>query len=110
MSRITGMFFVALGGLAALMALPMAVAGDAATELAEPVRLLAGDKPIDVEVGHAAPFLVDFDGDGTRDLLVGQFGGGKLRVFRNLGTNEDARYDQFEWFQAGDAEGKVPGG
>jgi hypothetical protein len=32
---------------------------------APPVRLEAAGKPIDTEVGHAAPLVVDFDGDGT---------------------------------------------
>ena len=44
----------------------------------EPVRLEAAGKPIDTEIGHAAPFVCDFDGDGLKDLLVGQFGDGIL--------------------------------
>src|SRR5581483_9577431 len=33
-------------------------------ELRPPVRLEAAGKPIDVDVGHAAPFFADLDGDG----------------------------------------------
>ena len=40
-------------------------------ELAKPVRLEAAGKPIDTEIGHAAPFVCDFDGDALKDLLVG---------------------------------------
>lgn len=40
-------------------------------ELATGIKLEAGGAPIDVEVGHAAPYFVDFDEDGTKDLLVG---------------------------------------
>ena len=32
-------------------------------ELAAPVRIEAAGKPIDTAVGHAAPFVGDFDGD-----------------------------------------------
>ncbi|MDE0961344.1 MAG: hypothetical protein OSB09_11260, partial [Planctomycetota bacterium] len=30
---------------------------------APPVRLEANGKPIDVTIGHAAPYIIDFDGD-----------------------------------------------
>jgi len=73
-----------------------------------PVRIQAGGEFIDVEVGHAAPYLYDWDGDGVRDLLVGQFGGGKLRIYRNGGTNEDPAYQTVEWFKTGADFGTVP--
>ena len=60
-------------------------------ELAAPVRLEAEGQPIDTEVGHAAPFVADIDGDGVRDLLVGQFGGGALWIYRNTGTNAEPK-------------------
>ncbi|SVD51510.1 uncharacterized protein METZ01_LOCUS404364, partial [marine metagenome] len=41
-------------------------------KFATPVRIEANGKPIDVTTGHAAPYVYDFDGDGTRDLLVGE--------------------------------------
>src|SRR5262245_27080919 len=51
-----------------------------APDLAAPVALKSGGKVIDVDVGHAAPFLADL-GDGKLSLLIGQFGGGKLRAY-----------------------------
>ncbi len=81
-----------------------------ASEFEPPVRLEAAGKPIDVEIGHAAPYVYDFDGDGKRDLLVGQFGGGKLRIYRNEGTNAAPTYGEPQWFMAGDAVATVPAG
>src|SRR5262245_58207393 len=43
-----------------------------AAKFATPVKIEAKGGPIDVEIGHAAPFYGDFDGDGLNDLLVGQ--------------------------------------
>ena len=73
----------------------------AAQGLEAPFRVEAEGKPIDVEIGHAAPYVYDFDRDGVRDLLVGQFGQGRCRVYKNLGTDAAPKFGKFEWFQAG---------
>jgi len=75
-----------------------------------PVRLEAGGAPIDTEVGHAAPFVGDFDEDGVNDLLVGQFGGGVLWICRNEGTNAAPRLAKPVKFKDGKPEGTVPTG
>jgi hypothetical protein len=80
----------------------------AAQDLAPPVRLEAGGKPINVEIGHAAPYVHDFDGDGVRDLLVGQFGGGKLLIFRNEGSHAEPRFAEGRPFEAGGVVASVP--
>jgi hypothetical protein len=97
-------WMIALMGLNASSGL---VRGD---DLAPPVRLEAGGKPIDTEVGHAAPFVYDWDGDGVRDLLVGQFGGGVLWIFRNEGTNAQPRLAAGVKFKQGAKDGTVPSG
>ncbi len=81
--------------------------GDA---LAEPVRIEAAGKPIDTEVGHAAPCVTDFDGDGVQDLLVGQFGEGACWIFHNEGTNAQPKLAAGVKFQAGGKDGVVPCG
>jgi len=82
--------------------------GLGAVDLRAPVRVEAGGVAIDVEHGHAAPLFADLDGDGLEDLLVGQFGGGKLRVYKNIGLRGAPRFDEFKWFTADGSEGTVP--
>ena len=97
----------------ALLTLALLAAGPPDTpngELLPPVRLQAAGKVIDTEVGHAAPFVADFDGDGVKDLLVGQFGGGVLWVYKNLGTDANPKYAAGVKFKDGGPEGRVPTG
>ena len=79
-------------------------------ELLPPVRLEAGGRPIDTDVGHAAPFVGDWDGDGVQDLLVGQFGGGVLWIFENEGTNARPELAAGKKFKDGEEDGTVPSG
>jgi len=101
-------------------------------ELSAPRLIVADGKPIDVTTGHAAPYVLDFDGDGKRDLLVGEFGdgrfaneelpdglakgwkekgrfaNGRVRIYKNHGTNKKPRYTTFEYLQAGGGDATVP--
>jgi len=81
-----------------------------AQDLASPVRLTAGGEVVDTEVGHSAPYIADFDGDGKRDLLVGQFGGGKLKICRNIGTNQNPEYEPATFFETHGEVVSVPTG
>jgi hypothetical protein len=78
--------------------------------LAPPVRLAVDGEPIDVQTGRAAPWVCDWDGDGRNDLLVGQFGGGKLRIFPNVATAGEPSLGTPIAFLAGGAEGTIPSG
>lgn len=70
--------------------------------LAKPFLVLAKGEPITTVTGHAAPFVVDYDGDGKRDLVVGMFGndgegasGGSARFYRNVGTNRAPKFESY---------------
>ena len=63
-----------------------------AGEFQAPARFKTQGKPIDAPMGNAAPCYGDFDGDGVKDLLVGQFEDGKLKIYRNLGTNRRPKF------------------
>jgi hypothetical protein len=78
-----------------------------AVEFAKPVRMEGGGEPVRVErPGYASPCWADIDGDGKKDLLVGQFSGGKIRFFKNRG---DAKLDAGDWLKADGKVAEVPG-
>jgi hypothetical protein len=81
------------------------------SELAPPVRLEADGKPIDIgtlsKYAHAGPALGDADGDGDRDLLVGDFPG-NFWLFINDGTEKQPRYTSKGKLQAGGKDAKTP--
>ena len=76
----------------------------ASAELAEPIQIEADGKAIDARVGHLVPVAVDWNGDGKKDLLVGQFLGGKIHLYLNKGTDADPKLTDAGELQAG---GKV---
>ncbi len=101
-------------------------------QFAPPERITSSGEPIDVTVGHAAPYLQDFDGDGIRDLLVGEFGKepfpqerlpesyrstsgksggyaqGRLRIYKNYGSEVKPEYRGYEYLKAGDEFASIP--
>lgn len=102
---------VELAGVLALApALPQeaveATAPARTIRLGEPQLLMAGGKPILTETpGYASPAWHDVDGDGRDDLVVGQFAGGKLQVFRSTADG----FAPGTWIHAGGDVAEVPG-
>ncbi len=74
--------------------------GNGLPELAEPLTILADGEPISVDIGHAAPYVYDYNKDGRKDLIVGQFGDGKARIYLNVGTDAEPVFDGFTYLQA----------
>lgn len=67
----------------------------------DPVTVDANGVPINVGYGgNASPFVVDWDGDGKQDLLLGQYSGGNVRFYRNIGTNFAPIFGDFSYLQA----------
>jgi hypothetical protein len=95
--------------LTTLFALSL-LSNPAGSGLAAPFRVRDAQGFIDVGIGHAAPLVTDFDGDGVPDLLVGQFEAGKLRIYKNTGTAKAPKLESFTWFRTGEEEGKIPSG
>ncbi len=91
---------------AALIALaPVAGADD---DLSKPTPVLFGKSQLDVEhSGHAAPFFGDFDGDGRKDLLVGEYYQGRLRIYANSGGKAEPEFADYTIFKDGDRSGCI---
>jgi hypothetical protein len=103
------MFRVGMSALA-LASLVLTASAQSSPELQRPFKVLCGDEPIDTDIGHAAPFVGDLDGDGLLDLLVGQFGQGQLRIYKNAGSKGKPKFDGFKLLTAGGTTGTVPSG
>ena len=50
------------------------------------------------------PCADDWDGDGKKDLLVGQFSSGKINLLLNTGTDNEPRFSSKSFLQAGGAD------
>ncbi len=94
-----------------VVALAWAGVAPAATPQFHPgVKIEAGGQPIDVEIGHLVPTVADWNGDGKKDLVVGQFQLGKIRLYLNEGSDSAPLFKQFTYLQAGGAEISLPAG
>ncbi len=104
--------------LMGLLALPTAIAGEqdltkdrVVGDLDKGVRIQADGKPIDIgqlsNIAHAGPCVADVDGDGDRDLLVGDFPG-FFWFFENTANDEKPEYTSKGKLQAGGVDAKTP--
>ena len=60
----------------------------------------ADETPIALPIGDADPCVVDWDGDQVKDLLVGQYSGGRIRFYKNSGTNSSPVLTTFYYLEA----------
>jgi len=79
-------------------------------EFAEGVKLQADGKDIEARVGHLVPVAVDFNGDGKKDLLVGQFSGGRIHLYLNKGTKTEPVLTDGGLLEAGGKQISLPAG
>jgi hypothetical protein len=94
-----------------LVALPIAVlCCTAVAEFQPGVKLQAVGKNIDVKIGHLVPAVMDWNGDGKKDLIVGQFSGGKISVFLNKGADNAPVFKDFSLLRADTKEIRLPAG
>ena len=75
------------------------VAGE--PRLREGMKIKAAGKPIDIGVGHLVPCVTDWNSDGKKDLIVGQFKNGAIRLYLNEGTDTEPVFGDYSFLQAG---------
>ena len=83
---------------------------DETATLRKPRLIRVDEKPIDVNTGHAAPHMRDWNSDGVSDLLVGQFAKGYLRVYPNSAKTGEPKLGEHVWAKSEKAKLKVPTG
>ena len=74
------------------------------------VKLQAAGKPIDIKTGHLVPCVSDWNSDGKKDLIVGQFSKGAIRLYLNQGTDTEPVFNDFSLLQAGGKPIKMAAG
>lgn len=77
---------------------PLAMAD--APALKKGVYLYDGNNPLNVD-RHSNPFVVDWNNDGAKDLLVGQFTSGYIWLYLNQGTDLNPVFDGRSLLQSG---------
>ncbi len=91
-----------------LILLPLISAADLPS-FHEPVIIQADGVNLDVGL-ISDPFMVDWDSDGLKDLLVGQFSPGKVSFFRNIGTSQNPEFTFSNYLQADGTDISVSAG
>ena len=86
------------------------LSGTSFPAMREGILLKANGKVINVDVGHLVPCVTDWNNDGKKDLIVGQFSGGKIKLYLNHGTDSDPKFKDFTHLDAGGAEINLPAG
>lgn len=65
---------------------------------------------IRVTGGHADPCVMDWDYDGLKDLLLGEFTYGRIRFYKNVGSNDNPVFTSWSYLQADGATIQLPYG
>lgn len=69
------------------------------------------DAGVPIDVGYyGAPVMFDWDMDGAKDLILGQFTSGWIRLYHNIGPDTAPEFNGFEYFYASGSQITLPAG
>jgi len=74
-----------------------------------PFPVNSGGNPIDLSY-YGAPVMYDWDGDGNKDLICGEFDGGYMRYYRNIGADSNPEFNGYEYLSASGSHITLPYG
>lgn len=83
---------------------------DVQFEPAVRLRTVGGDFVSVESPGYASPTLIDINNDGHLDLIVGQFTGGKMKVYYGRSQATAAlEFEDGDWLRSSGKPAEVPG-
>ena len=72
---------------------------------------LLNDNGTPIDVGYyGAPTMYDWNQDGAKDLILGQFDQGKIRLYLNQGPDTAPAFNGYTFFQSGGVDITLPYG
>jgi len=72
---------------------------------------LVKDNGTPIDVGYyGAPTMADWNIDGAKDLVLGQFDSGKIRLYLNQGSDTAPAFNGYTFFQSGGVDITLPYG
>jgi hypothetical protein len=74
-----------------------------------PSRVQNGGADLQADL-YCAPCVYDWDGDSKKDLIVGQFTGGYIRFYPNVGTDASPVFNGFSFLMASGSQITMPSG
>jgi len=72
---------------------------------------LVTDNGTPIDVGnYGAPAMYDWNLDGVKDLVLGQFTQGKIRLYLNTGPDSAPQFDGYTFLKSGGVDITLPSG
>ena len=88
-----------------ILVLSICLSAAAATpDYLPPFNVMANGAQIQLSIGHANPLITDWNGDGLKDLILGQYSSGKLRYYENNDSNDSPMFSNYTFMQADGAD------
>jgi len=69
------------------------------------------DSGVQIDVGYyGSPCVYDWNGDGKKDMIIGQFDNGYIRFYQNIGSDIEPQFSGYEFLYASGSQITLPYG